>query len=61
MVQAGRMLNIEWEKVKGYWRDSKAQEFERHYITDLPAQITSATSAMEELENLIKKIRSDCE
>ena len=55
------MLNIEWEKVKTYWRDARAQEFERQYITDLPAQLSSATSAMEELETLIKRIRSDCE
>jgi hypothetical protein len=61
LVQAARILNLEWEKTKTHWRDLKSQEFEHKYLEDLPAQITSATNAMEEMEILLKKVRSDCE
>ncbi len=61
LVQAARMLNLEWEKVKTYWRDARAIEFEKKYITDLPAQVSSTTNAMEEADMLIKKVRTDCE
>ena len=61
LVQAARILNIEWEKTKTYWRDVKSQEFEYKYLEELPGQIASATAAMEELELLLKKVRGDCE
>jgi hypothetical protein len=61
LAQAARILNLEWEKTKTYWRDLKSQEFEHKYLEDLPGQIAAATNAMEEMELLLKKVRNDCE
>jgi hypothetical protein len=61
LIQAARILNLEWEKTKSYWRDVKSQEFEQKYLEELPAQVAAATNAMEEVELLLKKVRSDCE
>lgn len=61
LAQAARILNLEWEKTKTYWRDVKSQEFEHTYLEDLPGQVASATAAMEEMDLLLKKVRSDCE
>jgi hypothetical protein len=61
LVQAARMLNLEWEKTKSYWRDAKAIDFEKKYLTDLPAQVSSTTNAMEEIDLLLKRVRTDCE
>jgi hypothetical protein len=61
LLQAARILNIEWEKTKTYWRDVKSQEFEHTYLEDLPVQVASATNAMEEIDLLLKRVRSDCE
>ena len=61
LVQAARILNLEWEKTKTYWRDAKSIEFEHQYLEELPGRVNAATSAMEEVELLIKKVRSDCE
>jgi hypothetical protein len=61
LTQAARLLNLEWEKTKGYWRDARSQEFEQKYLEELPSQITATTAAMEEMDALLKKVRSDCE
>ena len=61
LAQAARVLNLEWEKTKAHWRDQKSREFEQKYLEDLPGQVSTATNAMEEIEALLKKVRSDCE
>ncbi len=61
LALATRMLNLEWEKTKTYWRDAKSQEFEHRYLEDLPGLVAAAISAMEEVELLLNKVRSDCE
>ena len=61
LIQAARILNLDWEKTKTFWRDTKSQEFERKYLDELPGQLAGATAAMEEIDLLLKKVRSDCE
>jgi len=61
LVQAARILNLEWEKTKNHWRDTKSQEFEHKYLEDLPSQVSAAVNAMEEMNLLLKRVRSDCE
>ena len=61
LALASRTLNLNWEKTKDHWRDSKSSEFEQKYLADLPGQVAAAITAMEELEQLIKKVRTDCE
>jgi len=61
LAQAARILTLEWEKTKTYWHDVKGQEFEQKYLADLPGQISATLKAMEDMNILIKKVRSDCE
>lgn len=61
LAQATRIINLEWEKTKTYWRDVKSQEFEQKYLVDLPGQVSAAVKAMEDMDLLLKKVRSDCE
>jgi hypothetical protein len=61
LAQAARTLAIEWENTKTHWRDIKSQEFQHRYLEDLPGQVAAAINAMEEMELLLKKVRSDCE
>ena len=61
LIQAARILQIEWERTKESWRDAKSIEFEQRYLADLPMQIAGAVNAMEELDMLLKKVRNDCE
>ncbi|MDB6030657.1 MAG: hypothetical protein JWM16_995 [Verrucomicrobiales bacterium] len=56
-----RDLSNKWENTKNYWRDAKAQEFERQYIEELLNSVDKAATVMEQLDKLIGKIRHDCE
>ena len=60
LIQALRTLNQEWGKTKESWRDAKSLEFEHAYLEDLPGQVASATTAISEIELLLKKVRNDC-
>jgi len=50
-----------WQDTRGHWRDAKAAEFERHYLEGLTSSVEAALAAMDKLELLAQKIRSDCE
>ena len=36
-------------------------EFERKYLEKLPTDVAQAASVMEEMDNLLRKVRNDCE
>ena len=61
LAQAVKDLSNAWQQTKSSWHDAKSQEFERNYIEILPAHATQAMRVIEELDLLLKKIRSDCE
>ena len=52
---------FEWEQTKASWNDMKSREFEHKFLDDLPGQTVRATAVMEELDALLKKVRTDCE
>jgi hypothetical protein len=54
-------LALQWEETKNYWRDEKSLEFERRYIQELLAYVDRTVLAIEKLDELLKKVRSDCE
>ena len=61
LVQALKELSIKWQEAKAHWRDVKSQQFEREYLEDLPDHAQRTMSVMQEIDILLKKIRSDCE
>ena len=61
LVQAVKDLTAEWQEAKESWRDAKRDEFERKFLDDLPGYIARTTTAMEEIDGLLKRVRSDCE
>lgn len=56
-----RQLFLEWENAKNYWRDHKSAEFEKKYLDELFAGADKTILVIEKLDELLKKIRSDCE
>jgi hypothetical protein len=39
----------------------KSHEFEKNYLQDLPSYVARATSVMEEIDVLLRKVKADCE
>ncbi len=60
-IQNARELSDHWHDTKVYWRDAKALEFEKNYLEPLPGLMNKTGSMLNELENLLRKIRKDCE
>jgi hypothetical protein len=56
-----RDISLEWAETKNYWRDVKSEEFERRFMAELSAHVNRAVIVMEQMEELLKKVRSDCE
>ena len=54
-------LAARWAQTKEHWRDAKSEEFERHYLDDLLASVDTTVVVIEQLDALVRKIRSDCE
>lgn len=54
-------LLIQWQQTKEHWADVKSLEFERKYLEELKAGVDNAVTIIEQLENLLTKIRKDCE
>jgi len=54
-------LSVQWEQTREHWRDAKGREFEQHFLDPLWSGVDRALPVMEQLDQLIKKIRSDCE
>ena len=61
LVLASKDLKFKWEQTETYWRDVKSDEFAERYVNSIPEHVARARAAIEELDLLIKKVRSDCE
>ena len=56
-----RELALKWGETKNFWRDAKAAEFEHRYIEELLVRVEKAVAVMEKLDQLLDKVRKDCE
>ena len=54
-------LMVSWGNTRSAWRDAKSQEFERTYLEKLPDNISKANAVIEELDLVLRKVKSDCE
>ena len=61
LVGLSKELSLKWEDTKNYWRDAKAQEFERKYLQELFAGVDKTIGVVEKLDELLKRVQKDCE
>ena len=61
LAQGVKDLSFDWDQTKTYWNDVKSQQFERDYLEQIADYVTRARAAMEEIDVLVRKVRSDCE
>ena len=61
LVAITRDLSLRWDETKNYWKDVKSREFERRYLSELFANVDRTVTVIEKLDELLKKVRSDCE
>jgi hypothetical protein len=61
LVAITKELSNRWDETKNYWRDAKSQEFEQRYMSELFANVDKTVTVMEKLNELLTKVRNDCE
>ena len=56
-----KQLAAQWQQARNYWLDAKGQEFDARYVEALQSNVSAAFAAIEKLDRVIAKVRSDCE
>jgi hypothetical protein len=56
-----KQLLLQWEQTKNHWRDARSREFEQRYLQELFISVDKTITVIEKLDELLKKVRSDCE
>lgn len=54
-------LWLNWHDTRNFWKDAKSEEFEKQYLEELFLGIDRTITAMEKLDELLAKVRKDCE
>lgn len=56
-----RELLQRWQQTRQFWADGKAREFEDRYIREIESEVNATLPAIEQLESVLHRMRSDCE
>jgi hypothetical protein len=56
-----RELVLHWQDTGTYWRDAKYTEFDRRFMMELQAHVDRSVTIIEKLDDLLRKVRHDCE
>lgn len=56
-----KRLATRWDETKNYWKDTKSLEFEQRYMTELSANVEKTVTVLEKLDEILAKVRKDCE
>jgi hypothetical protein len=54
-------ISLRWVETRSHWRDVKSDEFNQRFMLELLPRVNKAVNAIEKLEELLKKVRKDCE
>ena len=61
LVGLTRDLSLRWAETREHWHDAKSEEFDRRFMAELSASVGRAVIILDKLDELLKKVRSDCE
>ena len=61
LVSLTKELAAQWGETKNHWWDAKTREFDRRYIVELIVNVDRAVTASEQLDEVLTKVRKDCE
>ena len=54
-------LSRKWAETREQWPDQKSAEFEREYLSELVAAVSRAPAVFEDLDQVLERVRRDCE
>lgn len=56
-----REILLRFDETKTSWRDARADEFERKYMQELLARVEKSVGSVEKLDQVLSKVKNDCE
>jgi hypothetical protein len=60
LSRAAKDLFARWNRVREVWSDAQSQEFEKVFLSLIEQDVRSAVGAMDQMDQVIQKIESDC-
>ena len=61
LVGLTREITLRWTETKSHWHDGRSEEFDRRFMAELSATVNRTVLIVEKLDEVLKKVRSDCE
>lgn len=61
LVAVTKELSLQWDSTKNYWKDAKSREFEHRYLEQLFIDMDKTVTVIEKLDELLKRVKNDCE
>ncbi len=61
LAAVAKELSLRWDDTKSYWKDDKSREFEHRYLEELFAQVDKSVTVIDKLDEILTKVRKDCE
>jgi hypothetical protein len=61
LVGLTREISLRWGETQAHWRDAKSDEFDRRFMQELSASVNRTVLIIEKLDEVLKKVRKDCE
>jgi hypothetical protein len=61
LVGLTREILLRWSETKNHWRDARSEEFDHRFMAELDASVSRTVLILDKLDELLKKVRSDCE
>jgi hypothetical protein len=60
IAKAMKDLSAKWQDVKMDWNDSRSNEIEKEFLTQIEIDARAAGAAMDQMGVLLQKIRQEC-
>ena len=54
-------LSHRWRETKNHWRDARSEQFERKYLDELMVRVEKTVTVIEKLDEILTRVRKDCE
>ncbi|MEK7465963.1 MAG: hypothetical protein AAB074_00995 [Planctomycetota bacterium] len=60
MAKALKDLQAQWEQTRTVWNDDARNDFERDYLAGLFPSMKTATTAIQRIEEVLRRARKEC-
>jgi hypothetical protein len=61
LLAVARELSAQWQDTREKWRDQNAVRFEREFLDEIVQGVNNTCTTINQLDQLIARIRKDCE